>query len=320
MLHFCDHAKPGFMVKGFDRRPRRTSRRVRANPAASSAGASAGRRRRLAGVRLTPEERAELLAPGPPVACDGVPPRALGNFAQMIRAEAAREAASPSLDNLPESFTTGAPKSSGRTAKPAKGASNSEQRGHSFLICPGRGKRCFGPARTGATCFRFLGRKPGPRGPAHVVAHGCPLAFYSDRHGIFRVNAKDAAGGDGKTEFGRVAERLRIELITALTPRPRAASSGPTRPCRIGWVREKAPAGDIDDRGGSGLRADLHGAMERQVRHGAENPSCWPVRCSPEKIPHATGSPCRTAVESAALSRMAGSMTGSRVSSRSSKA
>ena len=50
-----------------------------------------------------------------------------------------------------------------------------------------------------------------------------------------------------------------------------------------------------------------------------ENPSCWPVRCSP-KIPHATGSPCRTAVESAALSRMAGSMTGSRVSSRSSKA
>ncbi len=30
-----------------------------------------------------------------------------------------------------------------------------------------------------------------------------------------------------------------------------------------------AIAGDIDDRGGSGLRADLHGAMERQVRHGA---------------------------------------------------
>ena len=27
----------------------------------------------------------------------------------------------------------------------------------------------------------------------HVLAHGRPLAFYSDRHGIFRVNAKDAA-------------------------------------------------------------------------------------------------------------------------------
>ena len=53
---------------------------------------------------------------------------------------------------------------------------------------------------------------------AHVLAHGCPLAFYSDRHGIFRVNAKDAQSGDGKTEFARVCDRLRIEPIQALTP------------------------------------------------------------------------------------------------------
>ncbi len=52
----------------------------------------------------------------------------------------------------------------------------------------------------------------------HVLTHGCPLAFYSDRHGIFRVNAKDAQSGDGKTEFGRVAERLGIASIQALTP------------------------------------------------------------------------------------------------------
>jgi transposase len=52
----------------------------------------------------------------------------------------------------------------------------------------------------------------------HVLTHGLPLGFYSDRHGIFRVNAKDAASGDGKTEFGRVVERLKIGLINALTP------------------------------------------------------------------------------------------------------
>src|SRR4249920_582185 len=51
-----------------------------------------------------------------------------------------------------------------------------------------------------------------------VLTHGRPLAFYSDRHGVFRVNAKDAESGDGKTEFGRVAERLDIGLIHALTP------------------------------------------------------------------------------------------------------
>src|SRR5258707_379192 len=40
----------------------------------------------------------------------------------------------------------------------------------------------------------------------------------AERHGIFRVNAKDAESGDGKTEFGRVVERLGIGLINALTP------------------------------------------------------------------------------------------------------
>ena len=53
---------------------------------------------------------------------------------------------------------------------------------------------------------------------AQSLEHGLPLALYSDRHGIFRVNAKDAASGDGKTAFGRVAERLKIELIQARTP------------------------------------------------------------------------------------------------------
>jgi len=52
----------------------------------------------------------------------------------------------------------------------------------------------------------------------HVLVHGRPVAFYSDRHGIFRVNAKDATGGDGKTEFGRVADRLGIAVIHARTP------------------------------------------------------------------------------------------------------
>ena len=34
---------------------------------------------------------------------------------------------------------------------------------------------------------------------AHVLAHGVPLAFYSDRHGIFRINAKDAESGEPST-------------------------------------------------------------------------------------------------------------------------
>lgn len=68
----------------------------------------------------------------------------------------------------------------------------------------------FAPVESGAAYLAAL--------RDHVLTHGRPLAFYSDRHGIFRVNAKDAASGDGKTEFGRVVERLEIGLINALTP------------------------------------------------------------------------------------------------------
>jgi hypothetical protein len=67
-----------------------------------------------------------------------------------------------------------------------------------------------------------------------VLTQGCPLAFYSDRHGIFRVNAKDAQSGDGKTEFGRVVERSKITLINALTPQAKGGWSGPIRHYRTG--------------------------------------------------------------------------------------
>jgi transposase len=91
----------------------------------------------------------------------------------------------------------------------------------------GRGPRCtlivFIDDATGRlTALRFAPVESGAAYVAalrdHVLTHGCPLAFYSDRHGIFRVNAKDAQSGDGKTEYGRVVERLEIGLINALTP------------------------------------------------------------------------------------------------------
>src|SRR3954462_5931042 len=52
----------------------------------------------------------------------------------------------------------------------------------------------------------------------YVEAHGKPVAFYSDRHGIFRVNHPDAAGGDGATQFGRALHELTIAIICANSP------------------------------------------------------------------------------------------------------
>ena len=53
---------------------------------------------------------------------------------------------------------------------------------------------------------------------SYLEAHGKPVAFYSDKHSIFRVNAKDAAGGDGATQFGRALTELNIDILCANSP------------------------------------------------------------------------------------------------------
>jgi hypothetical protein len=78
---------------------------------------------------------------------------------------------------------------------------------------------------------------------AHVLAHGLPLAFYSDRHGVFRVNAKEAQGGDGFTEFGRVVERLRIELIHATTPQAKGRVERANQTLQDRLIKEMRLAG-----------------------------------------------------------------------------
>jgi hypothetical protein len=48
---------------------------------------------------------------------------------------------------------------------------------------------------------------------SYLEEHGKPIAFYSDKHGIFRVNAEDPAGGDRVTQFGRALTRPNIDII-----------------------------------------------------------------------------------------------------------
>jgi hypothetical protein len=48
--------------------------------------------------------------------------------------------------------------------------------------------------------------------------HGKPVAFYSDKHGIFRVNLPSTSSGDALTQFGRAMQELDIQIICANTP------------------------------------------------------------------------------------------------------
>lgn len=67
----------------------------------------------------------------------------------------------------------------------------------------------FEPTETTAGYFKLM-RK-------YIVKHGVPLATYSDKHGIFRIN-QAMAEEDAETQFGRAARQLDIEVICANTP------------------------------------------------------------------------------------------------------
>jgi hypothetical protein len=94
----------------------------------------------------------------------------------------------------------------------------------------------------------------------HVLAHGVPLAFYSDRHGIFRINAKELANGDGLTVFGRVLGRLGIEQICASTPQAKGRVERANQTLQDRLVRELRLAGISDM---AAAQAFLPGFMAR---------------------------------------------------------
>jgi transposase len=52
----------------------------------------------------------------------------------------------------------------------------------------------------------------------YLSRYGKPVAFYSDKNSIFKVNIKNALTGNGMTQFGRAMKELDIEIICANTP------------------------------------------------------------------------------------------------------
>ena len=52
----------------------------------------------------------------------------------------------------------------------------------------------------------------------YLTEFGKPLAFYSDKFGVFRVNMPNPLSGTGLTQFGRALKELDIELICAHSP------------------------------------------------------------------------------------------------------
>ena len=53
---------------------------------------------------------------------------------------------------------------------------------------------------------------------AYFERHGKPVALYSDKHSIFRVNQNSIGAGESLTQFGRAMQELDVAIICANTP------------------------------------------------------------------------------------------------------
>lgn len=76
----------------------------------------------------------------------------------------------------------------------------------------------------------------------HILAHGVPVALYSDQHSIFRINAKEA-DPEAETQFSRAARELGIECIHANSPQAKGRVERANQTLQDRLVKEMRLAG-----------------------------------------------------------------------------
>jgi transposase len=109
--------------------------------------------------------------------------------------------------------------------------------------------------------------------------YGKPVAFYSDKHGIFRVNQEQTVGlGSGLTQFGRAMQDLDIEIICANTPQAKGRVERANQTLQDRLVKELRLRGISDMAAGNAFlpefRADFNRrfAVPPRSNHDAHRP------------------------------------------------
>ena len=104
----------------------------------------------------------------------------------------------------------------------------------------------------------------------YLKEHGLPVAFYSDKHSVFRVNKKEARSGHGMTQFGRALNELNIEILCANSSQAKGRVERANRTLQDRLVKELRLAGISDMEAGN---AFLPGFIERHNLRFAHPPA-----------------------------------------------
>lgn len=95
---------------------------------------------------------------------------------------------------------------------------------------------------------------------AYLHEHGRPVAFYSDKHTVFRVAQQGTKTGHGMTQFGRALNALNIEILCANSSQAKGRVERANRTLQDRLVKELRLAGICDMDAGN---AFLPGFIER---------------------------------------------------------
>lgn len=103
----------------------------------------------------------------------------------------------------------------------------------------------------------------------YLLKHGRPVAFYSDKHSVFRVSSEAAKSGHGMTQFGRALNELNIEILCANSSQAKGRVERANRTLQDRLVKELRLAGisDMD-----AANAFLPAFMERYNAKFAKTP------------------------------------------------
>jgi hypothetical protein len=81
---------------------------------------------------------------------------------------------------------------------------------------------------------------------SYLGQHGRPVAFYSDKHTVFRVANQSAKSGHGMTQFGRALNDLNIEILCANSSQAKGRVERANRTLQDRLVKELRLAGISD--------------------------------------------------------------------------
>jgi hypothetical protein len=80
----------------------------------------------------------------------------------------------------------------------------------------------------------------------YLARHGKPVAFYSDKHGVFRVNQPAVGSSDALTQFGRAMQELDIQIICANSPQAKGRVERANQTLQDRLVKELRLRGILD--------------------------------------------------------------------------